>query len=250
MPEPSAAHDSGLPGSPGSGSTAPGSGSTVPDATPVVVDAFVDFHCPFSYRIVSWLDDLGPERVTTRHHLFAIEQVNRDPTGDAWRLWEQPLDYRHWKDVPEKRPLLPFMAMAIVEAGEPVQVARDFRLSLYLAKFDFGKDLSDIDVVEVAGRMSGVAEGRIRAGIADPAVSAAARARIAADFGLARSEYEIFGVPTIRLDGDRPIYVKLAGMVPADAAPRLLETLLAVRAERPEILELKLPDPITTGERG
>ena len=176
-----------------------------PAGAAIVVDAFVDFHCQYSYRVVAWLDDLGPEHVTVRHHLFAIEQVNRDATGMDWRLWDQPLDYRHWKDIPEKRPLLPFMAMAIVEASEPAQVARDFRLSLYMAKFDFGKDISDIDVVEVAGRMSGVAEGRLRAAIADPAESAAARASIQADFRLARSEYEIFGVPTLRLNGDRQI---------------------------------------------
>ena len=221
-------------------------GDQAPAAAAIVVDAFVDFHCPFSYRVVAWLDDLGPERVIVRHHLFAIEQVNRDATGTDWRLWDQPLDYRHWKDIPEKRPLLPFMAMAIVEANEPAQVARDFRLSLYMAKFDFGKDISDIEVVEVAGRMSGVADGRLRAAIADRAESTAARARIEADFRLARSEYEIFGVPTLRLNGDRPMYLRLAGMVPVEDGPRLLETLLAVRSGPPEILELKLPDPVAS----
>ena len=81
----------------------------VPDpqpGSPVTVHAFVDFHCPYSYRVVAWLDDLGPERVAVRHHLFAIEQVNRYPTATEWRLWEQPLDDRHWRDMPERHPLL------------------------------------------------------------------------------------------------------------------------------------------------
>lgn len=217
---------------------------TQPAAAPVVVDAFVDFHCAFSYRIVAWLDDLGPERVTVHHHLFAIEQVNRDPTATGWRLWDQPLDYRHWKDIPDKRPLLSFLAMAIVEASEPADIAQSFRLLLYMAKFDAGKDIAQLDIVEQVARMSGVAEGRISAALADPVVEAAARARIAADWALARSEYAIFGVPTLRLDGGRPMYMRLADAVPPADGPRLLETLCAVRHGPPEILELKLAEPV------
>lgn len=216
---------------------------------PVLVDAFVDFHCPFSYRIVAWLDDLGPERVSVRHHLYAIEQANRDATSTEWRLWDQPLDYRHWKDVPEKRPLLSFLAMAIVEATQPADVAQAFRLTLYMAKFDFGKDISDLEVVEQAARMSGVTPGRIQAALADPVQEAAARARIAADWALARGEYEIFGVPTLRLDGGRPTYTRLGEAVSAADGPRLLETLRAVRLGPPEILELKVADPVGPGGR-
>ena len=219
-------------------------------ARPVAVDAFMDFQCPYSYRVVAWLDELGPERVTVRHHFFAIEQVNRDPAATEWRLWDQPLDYRHWRELPDRRPLLAFLAMAIVEATEPADVTQAFRLTLYMARFDFGKDISDLEVVEQAARMSGVAEGRIRTGLGDPAQEAAARGRIAADRALARGEFEIFGVPTLRLDGSRPVYTRLAGMVaPADAA-RLLETLVAVRDAAPEILELKAVEPAKPADGG
>jgi protein-disulfide isomerase-like protein with CxxC motif len=211
---------------------------------PVVLDAFVDFHCPFSYRIVAWLDDLGPERVTVRHHLLAIEQLNRDPTGTQWRLWDQPFDYRHFRDMPDRRPLLPFLAMAIVEAIEPPTVIRAVRLSMYMARFDFGKDLSDIEVIEQVAAMGGVAPRRLRAAIEDPVRQAEARSRIESDFRLARSDYAVFGVPTLRFAGDRPVYIRLERMVRFEDGPPLLDTIRAVRASPPGILELKLPEPL------
>lgn len=214
---------------------------------PLAVELFLDYHCPYSYRAVAWLDDLGPELVAVRHRLFALEQVNRDPDAAEWRLWEQPLDYRHFRDIPERRPLIAFLATDIVERGEPDEVARAFRLALYMAKFDVGKDLSDLDVVEQAGAIAGVAAGRIREGIADPGSQATARRRIEEDWAAARSEYRIFGVPTIRLGRERPFYLRLAGMATLEDGPRLLQTLATVQATPPGILEIKLPEPVPAG---
>lgn len=214
---------------------------------PLVVDAFLDYHCPYSYRAVAWLDDLGPELVTVRHRLFALEQVDRDPDAAEWRLWEQPLDYRHYRDLPERRPLVAFLAAAIVEAAEPDEVARAFRLALYMARHDFARNVSDIDVVEQAGAIAGVRPGRIRDGIADPATQGAARRRIHEDWLAARSEYRIFGVPTLRLGGDRPFYLRLAGMVAREDGPRLLAALATIRTTPPGILEIKLPEPVPAG---
>jgi hypothetical protein len=85
---------------------------------PVEVDVFYDFHCPYCFRAVEWLAALGPDVVQPTFRLFALEQVNRDPEAREWRLWEQPLDYEHYRGRQDRRPLAAFLAMTHVEATE------------------------------------------------------------------------------------------------------------------------------------
>jgi hypothetical protein len=209
---------------------------------PVRIEVFMDYHCPYSHRVVGWLDALGPELVTVRYRLFALEQVNHDPEAAAWRLWEQPLDYPHDRDRPHLRALAAFLATTILEATEDPGVVRRFRGAVYAARFEDHADISDLGVLSAAADAAGVAPGRLAAAFADPDRLAAGRSRIAADWAAARAPWRVFGVPTLRFDDEAPIYLRLAGPVPAPDGRRLLRSLVDFRAAAPGIVELKQPE--------
>jgi hypothetical protein len=186
---------------------------------PLEVELFMDYHCPYSHRVAAWLDGLGPERVAVRHRLFGLEQVNRDPTATEWRLWEQPLDYVH-------------------------HGARRFRAGVYAARFDERLDIADPDVLDRLASAAGAVPDRVPAGLSDTDAIEAARRRIAVDWAAARADYMIFGVPTLRVGRARPFYLRLARPVDPAEGPRFLDALLAFRAAAPDVLELKLPEPV------
>lgn len=203
----------------------------------------MDYHCPYSYRVAGWLDDLEPRHVALRARLVGLEQFNRDVTAAEWRLWEQPLDYVHHRQRQNRRSLAAFLATAIIEAAEPGDVARRFRRAVYTARFSERADIADEAVLEHLADVAGVAPGRVRDGLADPATIAAARERLAEDWAAARRDYAIFGVPTVRIGTDRPWYLRLDDRVEPAEGLRLLDALLTFRAAVPDLLELKLPEP-------
>lgn len=210
---------------------------------PIQIELFMDYHCPYSYRVAGWLDDLGPRHVAVRHRLVGLEQFNRDPTAAEWRLWEQPLDYLHYRGRQNRRPLAAFLATAIIESAEPDDVARRFRRGVYAARFGERADITDPVVLDHLAEAADAMRHRVRDGLAEPATADAARRRVADDWAAARAEYTIFGVPTVRIGAARPFYLRLGGAVdPADGG-RLLEAILAFRAAAPDVLELKLPEP-------
>jgi predicted DsbA family dithiol-disulfide isomerase len=212
---------------------------------PLEVELFMDYHCPYSHRVVAWLDALGPDRVAVRHRLFALEQVNRDAAAAEWRLWEQPLDYVHYQERQHRRPLAAFLATAIVDAEELPGVARRFRAGVYAARFDERLDITDPAILDRIAAAAGADSNRVRAGLADARAVALARQRIAGDWAAARTGYAIFGVPTLRIGDDRPFYLRLARPVAPADGPGFLDALLAFRAAAPDVLELKLPEPVS-----
>jgi hypothetical protein len=204
----------------------------------------MDYHCPYSDRAVRWLDGLGPARVRVRHRFFGLEQVNRDPTASEWRLWEQPLDYQHYRERQDRRPLAAFLATAVIEASEPEDVQRRFRRAVYAVRFEQAGDISDVDVLEGVAEAAGAQPGRIRDGLDDPEQDVAGRRRIADDWAHARAEYETFGVPTLRFGDERPFYLRLARPIADGGEAAFLDALLAFRSAAPDVLEVKLPDPV------
>jgi hypothetical protein len=213
-------------------------------AGPIVTELFMDYHCPYSGRVVAWLDELGPERVAVRHRLFALEQVNRDPAAAEWRLWEQPLDYVHYQERQNRRPLAAFLATAIIDASETATVARRFRGGVYAARFVERLDIADPAVLDRTASAAGAAPNRVPAGLLDADTVGAARRRIADDWAAARTDFAIFGVPTLRIGEARPFYLRVARPVAPEDGPGFLDALLAFRAGAPDVLELKLPEPV------
>jgi hypothetical protein len=238
--------DAGVAGDDGAGASEPRPARAARPAGfgPRAVELFMDYHCPYSHRATAWLDGLPADLVTVSHRLFALEQVNRDPTATAWRLWEQPLDYVHYRERQDRRPLAAFLATAILEATEPPEVVTRFRLGVYAARFEQGGDIADLDVLDGVALAAGVARGRLGEGLADPTQAAAARQRIADDWAGSRAEYATFGVPTLRIDGGVPFYLRLAGPVDPASGAAFLTAILDFRAAAPGVLELKVPERV------
>ena len=127
---------------------------------PLDLTVWYDYHCPYSHRAVEWLIGLGPHRVRPRFRPFPLEQVNRDATATEWRLWEQPLDYVHYRERQDRRPLHAFLATAVLEASEEPAVVDRFRLAVYRARFDDKADISDVDLLaRLAGEVGADARG-------------------------------------------------------------------------------------------
>lgn len=215
-------------------------------AAPVPVEVFMDYHCPYSHRVVCWLDDLDPGLVDLRYRLFALEQVNHDPDAATWRIWEQPPEYIQYRGRQDRRSLGPFLATAIVEAAiSDPSVVRRFRRAVYAARFGDRLDISNPAVLEAAAVTAGVPAGWIGPSLDDAALTGPARERIAADWAAARAPYLVFGVPTIVVGDDAPVYVRLAAAIPPGDGAAFLAAFRAFRAAAPMVLELKEPERIT-----
>lgn len=209
---------------------------------PLDLTVWYDYHCPYSFRAVEWLIGLGPDRARPRFRPFPLEQVNRDATATTWRLWEQPLDYRHYRERQDRRPLHAFLATAVLEALEAPAVVDRFRLAVYRARFDDGADISDVDLLVRLAAAAGADGPRLAGAMADESALREGRAVLADAWREARSEYEIFGVPTLQPRNEWPFYLRLERPVaPAEAAD-LLERIVGLRRDAALIVEIKLPD--------
>lgn len=212
-------------------------------ARPLDLTVWYDYHCPYSHRAVEWLIGLGPGRVRPRFRPFPLEQVNRDATATEWRLWEQPLDYVHYRERQDRRPLQAFLATAVLEAQEAPEVVDRFRLAVYRARFDDAADISAVDLlVRLAGE-AGADARRLAGALADEGALATARAGLATAWTDARATWEIFGVPTLEPDGEPPYYLRLERLVePGSEAVALLGNVMSLRREASLVLEVKVPE--------
>lgn len=212
-------------------------------ARPPAAIVFIDYQCPYSHRVVEWLETLGPGRIAPTYRMFGLEQVNRDAAATDWRLWDQPLDYEHHRGRPDRRSLPAFLATALVEAAYPPGPARSFRLAVYRARFEDGADISDRAVLRAAAERAGTEPDRADPWAASPDRLVEARSRLAADWAEARRDYAVFGVPTLWFGRERPWYLRLE-RTPRDAeGVELLDRLVALRTTAPYLLELKVPEP-------
>ena len=158
---------------------------------PLPVTVFFDYHCPYSDRVVRWLDLLTPERVAPDYRFFPLEQVNRDPTAETWRVWEQPLDYLHYRGRQDRRPLAPFLVSALVEAIAPGGPVATFRRLVLDARFDERRDITDLELLAALARAAGVDAERLDAALRDPHAVAAARERIEARWRELKVDYAL-----------------------------------------------------------
>ena len=217
------------------------------EARPVGIEVFMDYHCPYSYRAVSWLDDLGPDVVQVHYRLFALEQVNRDADAAEWRIWEQSTDYQQYRDRQDRRSLASFLATAIVEDHAGAAISRRFRRAVYAARFEDRLDISEPALLDAAGVKAGLLPGWVGEALADKGRTDQARQRLADDWAAARSPFLVFGVPTLVLEEQAPVYLRLAAPIPPDEGASFLAAFRAFRAAAPGVLELKQPERVEGG---
>ena len=137
---------------------------TTEETAPLPITVWYDYHCPYSRRAVAWLDGLGRDRVEPTYRAFPLEQVNLDPSANTWRIWDQPLDYEHYRGRPDRRGLVAFLATEVLATTESPETMCRFREAIYAARFDARADISDVETLfEAATTADGgrrpVAEG-------------------------------------------------------------------------------------------
>lgn len=212
----------------------------------IELELFYDYQCVYSNRVTHWLDALEVGTVEVVGRQFAQEQINRDPAAATWRLWEQPLDYEHHEGHARSRALAASLATASIEASETTEIARQFRLAVFEARWTDRRDVSDPTVlVELAAAVgadsAALADMLAGSGRSGAGRQEAARARIAADWAAARSDFAIFGVPTLRWDGHAPVYLRLDHTPDPDEGAELFACIVNLRERFPLVLELKVP---------
>lgn len=207
---------------------------------------FFDYHCPYCYRLERWVTETLEHRLAVEHRFLSLEQLNHDPEATSWRIWEQPLDYEHYRGRPDRRSLAAFLVTALAETATGTdpdpELLRRLRGAIFAARHEERLDISDPAVLDQIAANVGYPPGWALTQLAEEAAVAAARARIAADWAASRSPFRLFGVPTLVLDETRPVYLRLARVPTPEEGERLLEWLAARAAELPFVLELKLPE--------
>ena len=221
----------------------------MPDAprpvAPLALTVFYDVHCPYSDRVLTWLADLGPGLVAPTYRAFALEQVNADSSATSWRIWEQPLDYEHYRGLQNRRALAAFLAIALAEQAGPREAVDRFRLAVSHARHTGEGDVSDVALLMRLAAQAGVDADELEQLLADPSAVDAARARIREDWHDARDDYAIFGVPTLRLVGEAPFYLRLESVPQNGQAEALLASVSGFQEQLPRVLEIKVPERVS-----
>lgn len=210
---------------------------------PLPLTVWYDVQCPYSDRVLRWLDRLGPARVRPTFRVFSLEQVNHDPDATTWRLWEQPLDYAHYRGRPDRRSLAAFLTILLLEATASPEAVDRYRLAVSTARHVDRQDISKRDVLLAIAARNEVDPRALAELLDDPDSVASARERIRSDWLAARSDYQVFGVPTLRVAGAAPYYLRLEHEPGFDEALGLLATLRGLPDRLSLVQELKVAEP-------
>ena len=141
-----------------------------------------------------------------------------------------------------------FLATEVLAAAETPDVMRRFREAVYAARFDRLVDISAPATLARAAAQAGAGSAGangdlLRAALGDETTLVRARRKLADDWAAAREPWAIFGVPTLQLPGDAPIYVRLEREPePGPEAIDLLRRLVELRGAAPFLIELKRPE--------
>jgi protein-disulfide isomerase-like protein with CxxC motif len=134
------------------------------------------------------------------------------------------------------------VAILLAERIAPVTAVDRYRLLVSRARHGLGRDVTEREfLLELAGE-AGVDARELERLLEDEDALRWARARIADDWADARGEFEIFGVPTIRVDGVPPFYLRLERVPRGEHAHELLESIRAFGQRLPQVLEIKVPE--------
>ncbi|SRR6266567_532195 len=189
-------------------------------------ELYYDYLCPYVYRASLLLANVAAERpADIRWRYFSLTQVNSREEG--WTVWGAPAGER-------VRGRLAFKA---AEAARRQDRFGAFHGALLGARHQHRLDIDDIDVVEQVAEDSGLEVGRFRRDIADPGILEA----LERDHVHAVGTYGVFGTPTFVFPNGASAYIRLAEAPSGADAVHLFDSLLAIAADEPRVLEIKRP---------
>ena len=162
---------------------------------------------------------------------FSLEQANRsNKEGEPdWRLWDQPDDY-------------PSRGLWALRAGEAARnqgpaLYDRYHRALLRARHEEKRDIADMGVLRELAEQSGLDVERFQSDMADRRL----QKRISLDHTRAVRELNVFGTPTLVFGGDQAAYVKTLPPPPPEKAVDVLNTIRAMVADSPTLLEVKRP---------
>ena len=191
-------------------------------------EVYYDYHCPFVYRASMLLDSVresGQRSLGVRWRYFSLTQVNS--RHDGWTVW----------GAPESELVRGRLAFKAAEAARKQDRFEVFHPALLKARHLDRLDIDDIAVVEQVAVESGVDLESFRADIASPSITEA----LASDHQHAVATHGVFGTPTFVFSNGSIAYVRLSEAPTGADAVRVFDSLLAVAADEPGILEIKRP---------
>jgi len=189
-------------------------------------ELYYDYLCPYVYRASLLLANVVTERpADIRWRYFSLTQVNSREEG--WTVWGAPAGER-------VRGRLAFKA---AEAARRQDRFDAFHGALLGARHQHRLDIDDIEVVEQVAEDAGLEVGRFRRDIAGPGILEA----LERDHVHAVDTYGVFGTPTFVFPNGASAYIRLAEAPSGADAVRLFDSLLAIAADEPRVLEIKRP---------
>jgi predicted DsbA family dithiol-disulfide isomerase len=189
-------------------------------------ELYYDYLCPFVYRASLLLASVAAERPTeVRWRYFSLAQVNSKEEG--WTAWAAPA-------AEKVRGRLAFMA---AEAARRQDRFDPFHANLLAARHQGRLDIDDAKVVEQVAEESGLELERFRRDLDDPLILDA----LARDHKQAVATHGVFGTPTFVFPNGASAYIRLAEAPTGADALQLFDSLLAIAADEPRVLEIKRP---------
>jgi len=192
----------------------------------IELEVFYDYNCPFVYRAATMLAGVSAARdvrVTWRY--FSLTQVNSREEG--WTVW----------GANGTEPVRGRLAFKAAEAARRQDRFDELHPALLQARHADRLDLDDVHVIERVAQESGLDLERLRRDIGDPDILEPLRR----DHTQAVKELGVFGTPTLVFADGGSAYVRLAEAPSAADAARIFDSLVAVAAHEPRILEIKRP---------
>jgi 2-hydroxychromene-2-carboxylate isomerase len=188
----------------------------------------VDFHfdvmCPWAYQTSVWIREARQVRdITVTWRLFSLEEVNREEGKP--HPWE-----RHW---PYGWSMLRVAAGLRRESNEAVD---RFYEAAGRALHADGRPVQERSVLEQVMVEAGLDPAMIDGVLADPTIDDEVRADHQRVLDLGG-----FGVPTLALDGDAPLFGPVVTPAPIGEAAGRLWDLVAGWTEFPHLYELRRP---------
>jgi predicted DsbA family dithiol-disulfide isomerase len=189
-------------------------------------ELYYDYLCPFVYRASLLLANVAAERpIEVQWRYFSLAQVNSKEEG--WTAWNAPA-------AEKVRGRLAFKA---AEAARRQDRFDPFHANLLAARHQSRLDVDDVKVIEQIAEESGLDLERFRRDLADPSILDA----LARDHTHAVAAHGVFGTPTFVFSNGASAYIRLAEAPTGPGALQLFDSLVAVAADEPRVLEIKRP---------
>ena len=189
-------------------------------------ELYYDYLCPFVYRASLLLANVVAERpLEVRWRYFSLAQVNSKEEG--WTAW----------DAPAAEKVRGRLAFKAAEAARRQDRFDPFHANLLAGRHRDRLDIDDAAVVEQVAEESGLEIERFRRDLADPAILEA----LARDHKHAVAAHGVFGTPTFVFPNGASAYIRLAEAPTGASALNLFDSLLAIAADEPRVLEIKRP---------